>query len=56
MEERQSSGAAVDRLIDAIMEKLKANRAILAKSLPFGRLVWRKQKNGEFEIKLQTES
>jgi hypothetical protein len=53
MNERQSSGAAVDRLINAITEKLKANKAILAKSLRHGRLGWRKPKDGEFEIDLE---
>jgi len=53
MKERQSSEVSVDRLIDAIMQKLKANQAILAKSLRFGRLVWRKPKDGEFEIDLE---
>jgi hypothetical protein len=55
MEQGQSAGAAVDRLLDAIMEKLKANREIVAKSLPHGRLTWRKQGNGEFEIRVQPE-
>ena len=53
MKERQFSEVSVDRLIDAIMEKLKANREILAKSLRRGRLSWRKPKDGEFEIDLE---
>jgi len=53
MEQRQSSAVSVDRLIDAIMEKLKANRTTLAKSLRFGRLSWRKPKDGGFEIDLE---
>jgi hypothetical protein len=53
MKERQSSEISVDRLIDAIMEKLKANRTILAKSLRFGRLVWRKPKDGDIEVDLE---
>ena len=53
MEQRQSSAVSVDRLIDAIMQKLKANQATLAKSLGYGRLVWRKQKDGDIEIDLE---
>lgn len=53
MKERQSSEVSVDRLIDAIMQKLKANQAILAKSLRYGRLVWRKPKDGDIEIDLE---
>ena len=53
MEQRQSSAVSVDRLIDAIMQKLKANKEILAKSLRRGRLSWRKPKDGEFEIDLE---
>jgi hypothetical protein len=53
MKERQSSEVSVDRLIDAIMEKLMTNRTILAKSLRYGRLVWRKQRDGEIEIDLE---
>jgi hypothetical protein len=53
MKERQSSEISVDRLIDAIMQKLKANREIVTKSLRHGRLVWRRPKDGEFEIDLE---
>jgi hypothetical protein len=53
MKERQSSEISVDRLIDAIMQKLKANKEILAKSVRRGRLSWRKPKDGEFEIDLE---
>ena len=53
MEQRQSSEVSVDRLFDAIREKLKANREIVAKSLRHGRLVWRRPKDGEFEIDLE---
>ena len=55
MEQRQSSGADVDRLIEAIDAKLKAKKAVLADSLEFGRLTWRKGKNGGFVIKVQAE-
>jgi hypothetical protein len=53
MEERQSSGAAVDRLIEAIVAKLKDKKAVLVDSLEFGRLTWRKRKRGGFEIDLE---
>ena len=55
MEERQFTGAAVDSLIEAIEAKLKAKKAVLADSLEFGRLTWRKRKRGGFEIKVQPE-
>ena len=53
MEQRQSSEVAVDRLIDAIMEKVNANKAILAKSLGYGRLIWRQRGDGKIEIHLE---
>ena len=53
MEQRQSSGADVDRLVEAILAKLKDNKPILAKSLGHGHIQWRKQRNGEFEIDLE---
>ena len=53
MEERRLSEEAADRLISAIMEKLRANRKIIAQSLEYGRLQWRKQRNGEIEINLE---
>jgi hypothetical protein len=53
MNERQSSCAAVDRLIKLIVMKLEANKPVLAKSLGHGRVTWRKQGNGEIEIDLE---
>ena len=52
MEKGQSPEGA-DRLIIAIVEKLKANRSVLEKSLNRGRLAWRTGKNGEIEIDLE---
>jgi hypothetical protein len=53
MEQGQFSGAAADRLIEAIVAKLKGKKAVLVDSLEFGRLTWRKGKNGGFEIDLE---
>ena len=52
MEQGQSADAAVDRLIEAIVKKLQAHKPTLMKALKHGRVTWRKQGNGEFEIEL----
>ena len=44
---------SVDGLIEAIVAKLKTNRATLEKSLGFGRLTWRQKKDGNVEIDLE---
>ena len=33
--------------------KLESNSAIVEQSIAFGRLTWRRTKNGEFEVKLE---
>jgi len=43
----------VDSLIDAINKKLVANSAILLMSIDFGRMKWRRNKKGDFEIDLE---
>ena len=43
----------VDNLIDAINKKLVANSAILLMSIDFGRMKWRRNKKGDFEIDLE---
>ncbi len=54
MKNHQSqSGSSVDEVIDAIHKKLVANREVLIRSLAFGRLLWRKKKNGQVEIELE---
>ncbi len=41
----------VDHLIEAIVKKLEANRAVLEKSLYYGRISWRLgKKDGELEV------
>ncbi len=40
-------------LIAAIAAKLESNSAIVEQSIAFGRLTWRRTKNGEFEVKLE---
>ena len=51
MEQRPAPDWA-DRLIKAIMQKLETHRPIIARSF-YGRVTWRKQKNGEIEIDLE---
>lgn len=43
----------VDQLFDAIASKLTANRAILEKSVHYGRLSWRMKPNGQIEVDLE---
>ncbi len=43
----------VDQLVEAIKQKLEANRGVLLRSLDYGRLTWRKRRNGELEIDLE---
>jgi len=44
----------VNHLIEAIVQKLEANRTVLIRSLHFGRLSWRRnKKNGEIEVDLE---
>ena len=41
----------VDQLIDAIVKKLEANRAVLGRSIHYGRISWRlDRKAGEIEV------
>jgi len=51
--EQESTGAAVDRLIEEIYAKLKANREILKRSAGHGHLTWRKRERGGFQIDLE---
>lgn len=46
-----ASATDVARLLEAISEKLEANRAEVAKSMPYGHLTWR-VKNGHIELSL----
>jgi hypothetical protein len=52
-----STGAArtvsAEELIAAITAKLESNRAVVEQSIAFGRLTWRRGRNGEFEIDLE---
>ncbi len=50
MEQRPAPNFA-DRIISAIVEKLEANRTVIARS-PFGRITWRKR-NKEIEVDLE---
>ena len=44
----------VDHLINAIAHKLQANREILLRSVNYGRLVWRRNKNnGQIDVDLE---
>ena len=44
----------VNHLIEAIVQKLEANRMVLIRSQHFGRLSWRRnKKNGEIEVDLE---
>lgn len=52
MEDGRSLEVA-DRIINAIMEKLKAQRSLIAQSTKWGRVVWRARKGGEIEIDLE---
>jgi hypothetical protein len=55
MSDRSSQTTAmVDHLIQAIVQKLEANRTVLGKSIHHGRLSWRVgRKNGEIEVGLE---
>lgn len=44
---------SAEELIAAITAKLQSNRSIVEQSIGFGRLTWRRTKNGEFEVKLE---
>ena len=43
----------VEELIAAIKAKLESNCAVIEQSIGFGRLTWRRTKNGAFEIRLE---
>lgn len=45
----------VERLIEAITQKLTADKAVLARSLRYGRLTWRRDGRGRLEVKIQPE-
>ncbi|MDA1220269.1 MAG: hypothetical protein O2909_12680 [Chloroflexi bacterium] len=41
----------VDHLIETIVKKLEANRAVLEQSIHYGRITWRlSRKGGEIEV------
>ena len=44
----------VDALVAAATAKLQANQDVIGRS-PYGRLTWRKTKNGGFEIELEAK-
>lgn len=43
----------VEQLLEAIRTKLEANKAVVARSLHFGRLSWRTTKEGRIEVDLE---
>ena len=43
----------VDELIELINRKLKGNQPVLAQSLEYGRIQWRRDKNGQFKVKIE---
>lgn len=45
--------ASAEALIAAIAAKLESNQAIVAQSIAFGRLSWRRARDGTFEINLE---
>ena len=45
--------AKADSAKELIAAKLESNSAIVEQSIAFGRLTWRRTKNGEFEVKLE---
>ena len=45
--------ATADTLIAAITAKLDANREVVEQSIAFGRIAWRRAKDGGFEIDLE---
>jgi hypothetical protein len=46
----------VDRLINEIVDKLKTDKLLLARSLEHGRIVWRRDRStGRRKVKVQTE-
>ena len=55
MKDRASqTNELVDHLINAIVQKLEANREILLRSVNYGRLGWRRNKNnGQIEVDLE---
>lgn len=50
---KQANGRNVDQLVDAIVRKLEANRAVLQKSLEHGRVSWRIDSAGRITVKLE---
>ena len=52
-QQARTTEATVDELIKAIDAKLSANRPIVARSLAHGRISWRREANGQFEVKLE---
>lgn len=48
-----AKAASTQDLIAAITTKLESNSAVVEQSISFGRLTWRRTKNGEFEVKLE---
>ena len=48
-----SDAITVDELIVFITQKLLSNRSVLQQSLGYGRLSWRRRKNGQTEIELE---
>ena len=53
MTTRAAEVPSAEELIAAITAKLESNRAIVEQSITFGRLTWRRTKNGQFEIELE---
>jgi hypothetical protein len=45
----------VERLIAEIVVKLNADKMVLAQSVEYGRLTWRKDRAGRIQIKIQPE-
>jgi hypothetical protein len=52
-QETRTTDTIVEELIKAIDAKLGANRPIVARSLAHGRISWRRQGNGQFDVKLE---
>ena len=46
----QSAAASTNQLVTDLFAKVDTHRAIISRSLNYGRVTWRRKSNGDFDI------
>ena len=56
MTERSVTDRQIDELLRAVETKVRAHRVTVGHSLPHGRIIWRRDGKGNFEVTIQADN